>query len=127
MGQDSGQADVLIRIIQYIKSMVMSPESAYRETLTALAMVYREDRRNPVNQAIRSVIACEKEVYGRTEEQFLEAIRIVFEPRVPIVYPDQFCPVIIFHPDGHVLWSRTEVASSSPSSVSASDLPQDDS
>lgn len=110
MGQEYGHVDnPVVPVIQHIKTTILtSEEIAFRETLIALAMVYRRDARNPVNQAIRSVILCEKEVYGRREDQFLEAIRIVFAPKVPIVYPDQFRPVIILSADGHVLWSATD-------------------
>jgi len=89
-------------------------EVTYRAVLVALASVYRADGRNQVDQAIRGVIACEKDVHHLTEDDFLEAVRIVFQPVYPIVYPDQFRPVLIIDPDGKVLWMVTTSAHEAP-------------
>lgn len=106
MGQDNGHnQNPAIEVVRHIKATHSpSGEVTYRETLTALALVYRGDSRNPINQSIKGVISCEREVHRLTEDQFLEAVRIVFAPKYPIVYPDQFRPFLIIDVDGRVLW-----------------------
>lgn len=93
-----------VAVVQHIASKSHARDLVYQQLLTVLAHVYRGDSRNQIDHGIRSVILCEKEVHHLTEEQFLEAIRIVFQPTVPIVYPDQFRPLLIIAPDGQILW-----------------------
>jgi len=56
------------------------------------------------------MIMCEKDVHQVSEDDFLEAIRIVYQPQYPIVYPDQFRPYLIIDVDGTVLWIQPETA-----------------
>ena len=96
-----------IAVVQHLASKPHTRDLVYRQLLTVIAHVYRGDSRNQVDHGIRSVVMCEKEVHHLTEDQFLEAIRIVFQPTVPIVYPDQFRPLLIIASDGKILWKQS--------------------
>jgi hypothetical protein len=108
MGQENGRNDnPAIEVVRHLKQKFSpSLDGGYRIILIALAKVYRNDDRNIVDHAVKSVLLCEKDVHHLTEQQFLEAIRVVFPHDYPIVYPDQFNPFLIIHPDGTVLWMK---------------------
>lgn len=111
-----------IAVIAHIKERFSNAEGVtYQSVLTALANVYRGQNRNPIDHAIRSILACEKDVHGVTESQCLEAVRIVFAPKFPIVYPDQFRPLQIIDPDGRVLWVQLPDPKPEPTPVSPSE------
>jgi hypothetical protein len=109
MAQDNGHyTNKAIEVVRHL-SEKFRPEigGGFQTILVALAKVYRRHDNNIVDHATMSVIKCEKEVHGVSESDFLEAIREVFQPKIPIVYPTQFRPVMIIHPNGTVLWMET--------------------
>lgn len=77
-----------------------------RSIVRAAGNVFRGCARNQVDLAIAKVLQCEKELHGLTEHDLFEALIIVFQPQRPIVYPDDFQPVLIFAPDGKILWQE---------------------
>ncbi len=95
-----------IAVVQYLASKSPLRDQTYRQILVALANVYHGDGRNPIDPSVRSVIDCEKDVHFLTEDQFLEAVRLVYQPSIPIIYPDQFAPICIIAPDGQILWKK---------------------
>lgn len=98
-----------VAVVQYLANKTSQRDQTYRQILVALANVFHGDGRNPIEPSVRSVIDCEKEVHGLTEEQILQAVRVVFQPLIPIIYPDQFAPICIIAPDGQILWRKPAV------------------
>jgi hypothetical protein len=110
MAQDNGRhVNKAIEVIRHLSER-FRPElgRGYQSILVALAKVYRKHDNNVVDHAVMGVIKCEKDVHGVSESDFLEAIRLVFEPKRPIIYPTQFQTVMVIHPDGTILWMETE-------------------
>lgn len=117
MPQENGQGlDHAIEVIRHLRAKHSpSLEAGYYSILVALAKVYRKHDNSIVDHGTMSVIRCEREVHHVSETDFLDAIRLVYQPKYPIVYPTQFQPVMIIHPDGTVLWMATPEPRAMPS------------
>jgi len=83
-----------------------SKEHKLRSIVRAIGKVYRRGDTNQVDHSICEVLRIEKDLHGMTENELLDALVLVFNPIYPIVYPDDFKPVLIIAPNGKILWQE---------------------
>ncbi|MCC7522699.1 hypothetical protein IT407_02785 [Candidatus Uhrbacteria bacterium] len=110
MSNSNGHAEKTraVKLIEHFKSRGTGtlPSNTFRIILMAMGKVYRNVDHNIVDHPTREVLTVAKEVDGVSERELLEAMITVFGLGIPIVYPDQFNPILILAPDGSELWSR---------------------
>lgn len=110
MSNSNGHAEKTraVKLVEHFKAKGVGhfPSNTYRTILIAMGKVYRNVDHNIVDHPTREVLIVAKEVDGVSERELLEALISVFDLGIPIVYPDQFDPILILAPDGSELWRK---------------------
>lgn len=110
MSGGNGHADKsrAVKLIEYLKQRGSGhlATTSYRTILIAMGKVYRNVDHNIADHPTREVLSVAKTVDGVTEREMLEALITVFQLGIPVVYPDQFDPILILAPDGTELWRK---------------------
>ncbi len=126
MAGDNGHAEKTraVKLVEYFREKQPGTLSSVvnRSILLVMGKVYRNVDTNQVDHAMREVLTFAKNNDGVTEEEMFEAIFTIFKPDIPIVYPEQFNPIIIFAPDGSVLWRKPD-KKEEPKALPAKDEP----
>lgn len=112
MSGNNGHAEKTraVKLIEYLKQKGAGhlATTTYRTIMIAMGKVYRNVDHNVSDQAVREVLSVAKNVDGVTEADLLQAMISVFNLGIPVVYPDQFDPVLILAPDGSELWRKPD-------------------